>query len=139
MKTSPTMLALLLLAPLPAYAQPNAQGSAQQAQQAAATGRAAQLAIEASSPKLAVTEEILPLRIPGHTLGETEGVSRNKDGHLFVYSRTGWGGSSRGGNAAKLFEFGPDLKFVKDTGNKAAHGKAVSHTEAATSLRDSST
>ena len=95
---------------LPAYA----QGSAQQAQQAAAAGRAAQLAIEAASPKLAVTEEILPLRIPGHTLGETEGVSKNKAGHLFVYSRTGWGGSSRGGTAARLFEFDQNLKYVKE-------------------------
>jgi len=110
MKTSPALLALLLLAPLPAYA----QGSAQQAQQSAAAGRAAQLAIEANAPKLAVTEEILPLRIPGHTLGETEGVTRNKAGHLFVYSRTGWGGSSRGGNAARLFEFDQNLTYVKE-------------------------
>ena len=37
-----------------------------------------------------VTEKILPLRIPGETLGETEGVSLNSAGHLFVFSRTGW-------------------------------------------------
>jgi len=65
---------------------------------------------------LQVTEEILPLRIPGHTLGETEGVSQNKAGHLFVYSRTGKGGSARGGTAAELYEFAPapDYKFVKE-------------------------
>src|SRR4051812_25357472 len=91
-----------------------AQGSQAEAQRAAAASRDAQLAIEAKAPKLSVSEEILPLRIPGHTLGETEGVSRNKAGHLFVYSRTGWGGSSRGGNAARLFEFDQNNKYVKE-------------------------
>ena len=52
-----------------------------------------------------VTEKILPLRIPNETIGETEGVSLNSAGHLFVFSRTGWSGSSRGGNAARLFGF----------------------------------
>ncbi len=37
----------------------------------------------------------------------------NSKGHLFVYSRTGKGGSSRGGTAAELFEFDQNLKFVK--------------------------
>ena len=59
-----------------------------------------QLEIEAETPKLQITEEVLPLTIPGHTIGETEGVSKNSKGHLFVYSRTGTGGSSRGGTAA---------------------------------------
>src|SRR6266581_8165286 len=72
-----------------------------------------QLELEAATPKLQVTEEVLPLTIPGHTIGETEGVSKNSKGHLFVYSRTGTGGSSRGGTAAELFEFDEKLKFVK--------------------------
>lgn len=72
-----------------------------------------QLEIEAETPKLQITEEVLPLTIPGHTIGETEGVSKNSKGHLFVYSRTGTGGSSRGGTAAELFEFDENLKFVK--------------------------
>jgi NHL repeat len=76
--------------------------------------RAAQLAVESHTPKLAVAEDVLALRIPGHTIGETEGVSRNKAGHLFVYSRTGWGGSSRGGTAARLFEFDANNNFVKE-------------------------
>jgi len=74
---------------------------------------AKQLALEEATPKLQVTEEILPLVIPDHTIGETEGVSMNSKGHLFVYSRTGKGGSSRGGTAAELFEFDQNLKFVK--------------------------
>ena len=74
---------------------------------------AKQLALEESTPKLEITEEVLPLLIPGHTVGETEGVSMNSKGHLFVYSRTGTGGSSRGGTAAELFEFDENLKFVK--------------------------
>jgi hypothetical protein len=72
-----------------------------------------QLALEDATPKLQITEEVLPLFIPGHTLGESEGVSMNSKGHLFVYSRTGLGGSSRGGTAAELFEFDENLKFVK--------------------------
>jgi len=74
---------------------------------------AKQLALEDATPKLQVTEEVLPLVIPDHTIGETEGVSMNSKGHLFVYSRTGKGGSSRGGTAAELFEFDQNLKFVK--------------------------
>jgi NHL repeat len=72
-----------------------------------------QMALEEATPKLQITEEVLPLVIPGHTIGETEGVSMNSKGHLFVYSRTGTGGSSRGGTAAELFEFDENLKFVK--------------------------
>jgi hypothetical protein len=74
---------------------------------------AKQLALEDATPKLQITEEVLPLVIPGHTIGETEGVSMNSKGHLFVYSRTGTGGSSRGGTAAELFEFDENLKFIK--------------------------
>jgi hypothetical protein len=74
---------------------------------------AKQLALEADTPKLQIKEEVLPLTIPDHTIGETEGVSMNSKGHLFVYSRTGKGGSSRGGTAAELFEFDQNLKFVK--------------------------
>ena len=79
----------------------------------AQAARQKQLAIEAKTPKLQITEQVLPLTIPGHTIGETEGVSKNSKGHLFVYSRTGTGGSARGGTAAELFEFDENLKFVK--------------------------
>src|SRR6201981_2235297 len=72
-----------------------------------------QMEIESETPKLQITEEVLPLTVPDHTIGETEGVSMNSKGHLFVYSRTGKGGSSRGGTAAELFEFDQNLKFVK--------------------------
>ena len=61
----------------------------------AQAARQKQLAIEANAPKLQVTEEMLPLVVPGHTIGETEGVAKNSKGHLFVYSRTGYGGSAR--------------------------------------------
>jgi hypothetical protein len=82
----------------------------------AQAARAKQLALEAATPKLQITEEVLPLMIPGHTIGETEGVSKNSKGHLFVYSRTGTGGSARGGTAAELFEFDENNKFVKQWG-----------------------
>ena len=79
----------------------------------AAAAREKQLALEKSTPQLQITEEVLPLSIPGHTIGETEGVSKNSKGHLFIYSRTGTGGTARGGTAAELFEFDQNLKFVK--------------------------
>src|SRR3954465_10363867 len=112
MKKSLAVLTMLLMASAPVLAQEG--GSQAEAQRAAQAARAAQLELESHTPKLAVTEEVLPLRIPGHTIGETEGVSKNKAGHLFVYSRTGWGGSSRGGTAARLFEFDQTLKYVKE-------------------------
>src|SRR6202795_3141968 len=89
----------------------HAQGGTPSPERQAAIAK--QLALEAATPKLEATEEILPLTIPDHTIGETEGVSMNSKGHLFVYSRTGKGGSSRGGTAAELFEFDQNLKFVK--------------------------
>src|SRR5690242_21229126 len=79
----------------------------------AVAARQKQLALEKTIPQLNVTEEHLTLTIPGHTIGETEGISKNSKGHLFIYSRTGTGGSSRGGTAAELFEFDQNLKFVK--------------------------
>src|SRR5213593_2226778 len=75
-----------------------------------------QLELEAATPKLQIKAEHLTLTIPGHTIGETEGVSMNSKGHLFVYSRTGMGGSARGGTAAELFEFDQNLQFVKQWG-----------------------
>jgi DNA-binding beta-propeller fold protein YncE len=89
-----------------------AQGRGQEA----AAARAKQEALEKSTPQLQITEEVLPLSIPGHTIGETEGITKNSKGHMFVYSRTGQAGSSRGGTAAELFEFDQNLKFVKQWG-----------------------
>src|SRR5580700_6161458 len=87
---------------------------------------AKQLALEADTPKLQITEEVLPLVIPDHTIGETEGVSMNSQGHLFVYSRTGKGGSARGGTAAELFEFDQSYKFVKEWA-PAAYSPSCAH------------
>jgi hypothetical protein len=75
--------------------------------------RAKQLAIEKATPELQIKEDVLYLSIPGQTMGQTLGVSRNSKGHLFVYSRTGPSGIARGGTAAMLFEFDENNKFVK--------------------------
>jgi hypothetical protein len=113
MKRSLMMFCILLavVAVAAATLRVRAQGGANTAEAQAA--RQKQAALEADTPKLQIKEERLPLTIPGHTLGETEGVSKNSKGHLFVYSRTGTGGSSRGGTAAQLFEWDENLKFVK--------------------------
>jgi hypothetical protein len=75
--------------------------------------KAKQQAIEKAIPQLAIIEDVLHLSIPGQTMGQTVGVSKNSKGHLFVYSRTGPGGVARGGTAAMLFEFDENNKFVK--------------------------
>ena len=95
--------------------------------QAFAQGRGGQQQQPPAARQVQVTEDILPLRIPGQTIGETEGVSMNSQGHLFVYSRTGWSGSSRGGNAARLFEFDQSLNFVKEW-IPNAYGESFAHT-----------
>src|SRR6478752_5358378 len=105
--------ALVLFASQQRFVEAQGRGGNPAAQQAAAEARAKQEALEKATPQLQFTEEILPLTMPDHTIGETEGVSMNSKGPLFVYSRTGKGGMARGGTAAELFEFDQNYKFVK--------------------------
>ena len=77
---------------------------------------AKQDALEKSSPRLQITEEVLSLVVPGHTIGETPGVAKNSQGHLFVFTRSGNAGPARGSTASQLFEFDQNLKFVKQWG-----------------------
>jgi len=88
--------------------------------------QAKQLEFEKSIPQLQITEQSLTLVVPNHTIGETEGVAKNKAGHLFVYSRSGLGGMARGGTAAELFEFDANLKFVKMWGPNS-YGSSFAH------------
>jgi hypothetical protein len=77
---------------------------------------AKQLEIEKSAPRLRLVEEVLPLVVPGHTIGEAVGVAKNSKGHLFVFTRSGATGPAKGATASQLFEFDPNLKFVKQWG-----------------------
>jgi hypothetical protein len=77
---------------------------------------AKQDALEKASPRLQITEEVLPLSVPGHTIGEAVGVAKNSQGHLFVFTRSGNAGPARGATASQLFEFDQNLKFVKQWG-----------------------
>lgn len=88
---------------------------------------AQQDALEKATPQLQITEEVLSLNVPGHTIGEAVGVAKNSKGNLFVFSRSGSGGPVRGAVASELFEFDRNLKFVKEwgPGNYAA---AFAHT-----------
>ena len=87
---------------------------------------AKQQALEKATPQLQITEEILPLMMPGHTMGETEGVAKDSKGQLYVYSRTGKAGIARGGTAAELFQFDQNLKFVKEWGPDS-YGSTFAH------------
>jgi hypothetical protein len=114
--TGSVVLALVIGAGTLSLRRVQAQGRGRGGNPEAAAARERQLSLEKETPQLQITEEVLPLSIPGHTIGETEGVSKNSKGHLFVYSRTGTGGTARGGTAAELFEFDDRLKFVKQWG-----------------------
>ena len=102
------------------------------AQMASPEQIAEQQALEKTYPQLQITDQFLELSVPNNTVGETMGVALNSKGHLFVYTRTGPMGIARGGQAARLFEWGPGprYKFVKEWGpnNYAAsfaHGVRV--------------
>ena len=77
---------------------------------------AKQEALEKATPRLQITEEVLPLVVPGHTIGEAVGVAKNSRGNLFVFTRSGNAGPARGATASQLFEFDANLKFVKQWG-----------------------
>ena len=77
---------------------------------------ARQDALEKSTPQLQITEEVLRLVVPGHTIGEAVGVAKDSKGHLYVFTRSGNAGPARGATASQLFEFDQNLKFVKQWG-----------------------
>jgi len=87
--------------------------------------QAKQAELEKNTPQLKVTEDVLRLTVPGETIGETVGVAKNSQGHLFVFSRTGKTSTVKGSAASMLFEFDQNLKFIKQWGpNNYAAGFA---------------
>ena len=94
----------------PAAAAPQGPSPEQQA------ALAKQDALEKATPQLQITEEVLRLVVPGHTIGEAVGVSKDSKGHLYVFTRSGNAGPARGATASQLFEFDQNLKFVKQWG-----------------------
>ena len=127
MKRYVTMFVLLLGAG--AYAgQPPAPGGGRgrgmtPEQQAA---QAAQAELEQRTPQIPYDAVALPLMPAGHTIGETVGVAVNSKKHLFVYTRSGNVGPARGAQAAELFEFDENGKFVKEWGQNA-YGFSFAH------------
>ncbi len=77
---------------------------------------AKQDALEKATPQLQITEEVLNLSVPGHTIGEATGVAKDSKGHLYVFTRSGNAGPARGATASQLYEFDQNLKFVKQWG-----------------------
>jgi NHL repeat-containing protein len=111
-------------APKPQAERPAAAPTPSPEQQAAF---AKQAELEKTTPQLKITEEVLRLVVPGHTIGETVGVAKNSKGHLFVFSRTGRSGTVKGATASQLYEFDQDLKFVKQWGEDN-YAAAFAHT-----------
>jgi DNA-binding beta-propeller fold protein YncE len=89
-------------------------------------GNPEQDALEARTPQIPFDAVSLPLMPTGHTIGETEGVAINSKKHLFVYTRSGNVGPARGAQAAELFEFDENNKFVKEWGQNA-YGFSFAH------------
>ena len=77
---------------------------------------AKQEALEKSTPRLQIAEDVLSLSVPGHTIGEAVGVAKDSKNHLYVFTRSGNVGPARGSTASQLFEFDQSLKFVKQWG-----------------------
>lgn len=111
MRRSITVLVGLLLVVAAGHAQ---QGQGPSPEQQAALARQADL--EKNTPQLQITEEVLRLTVPGHTIGEAVGVSKDSKGHLYVFTRSGNLGPARGATASQLFEFDQNLRFVKQWG-----------------------
>jgi len=76
MKRSAALFSLLLLVIAIVGVIPRVQAQFGNSPEAVAA-RQKQLALEKTVPQLKITEEHLTLVAPGHTLGETEGVSKN--------------------------------------------------------------
>jgi 6-bladed beta-propeller protein len=109
-KKSMAALAVVVLGVVVIYGQGGGPSPEQQA------ALAKQEALEKATPRLNITEEVLNLVVPGHTIGEAVGVAKNSKGNLFVFTRSGNAGPARGSTASQLYEFDPGLKFVKQWG-----------------------
>jgi len=109
----------------PAPAAPEAGRGGPSPEQQAALAK--QDALEKSMPQMQVTEQVLPLIVPNHTIGEAVGVSKDSKGHLYVFTRSGNKGPARGATASQLFEFYQNYKFVKQWGEDM-YGSSFAHT-----------
>src|SRR6266545_3074230 len=87
---------------------------------------AAQTELEKNTPQIPYDAVSLALMPTGHTIGETVGVALNSKKHLFVYTRSGNVGPARGGQAAELFEFDQNGKYVKEWGQNS-YGFSFAH------------
>jgi len=113
-KRSMVVLAVMLLG-VGVYAQRGGgRGGGPSPEQRAALAKQEEL--EKATPRLQVTEEVLNLVVPGHTIGEAVGVAKDSKGHLYVFTRSGNAGPAKGATSSQLFEFDQNLKFVKQWG-----------------------
>jgi hypothetical protein len=95
---------------------PQGQGGGRGPSPERVAAQAKQDALEKATPQLQITEQVLDLQVPNHTIGETTGVAKNSKGNLFVFTRAGNAGPARGATASQMFEFDPTYRFVKQWG-----------------------
>ena len=91
------------------------------------------LRAQLSIPEIAY-DAVDPIKLPDDIyLGEAVGVATNSKGNIFIYTRTGNPTATLGTrrtfarNAARLFEFDPGGKFVREIGNDN-YGFVFAHT-----------
>ena len=91
------------------------------------------LSAQLSVPEIAY-DAVDPIKLPDNLyLGEAVGVATNSKGNIYVYTRTGNPAASLGTrrtfvrNAARLFEFDPGGKFVREIGQDS-YGFVFAHT-----------
>ena len=86
----------------------------------AAAGLALAPALAAAADVPVIAYESVPnlLKLPDNLfLGEVSGVAVNSKGHIFVFSRGDTTGPAYGAAAARLLEFDPDGRFVREIGH----------------------
>jgi hypothetical protein len=118
-KRSIIVVVVLLLGVAMLSAQREGGAAAPQGQAAGGAQQAAiqrQLDLEKKTPQLEISEEVLNLQVPNHTIGEAVGVAKNSKGNLFVFTRSGNAGPALGSTASQLYEFDRNLRFVKQWG-----------------------
>ncbi len=84
-----------------------------------ATFTASQAQQQATQPNVPLIKfkAEMPLQLPeGMYFGETPGVEVNKDGHVFVFTRSDLQGPAYGARATQILEFDEAGKFVREVG-----------------------
>jgi len=94
---------------------------------------AKQDALEKSTPRLQVAEEVLPLGVPSHTIGEAVGVAKNSKGHLFRVHAQRQRGSGKGRDRVAALRVRPRAEVRESSGDPTITPRRLRTRSASTS------